>query len=94
MAGAPNACPSIVATIMPPGASFAEINRSRTEGLPRLTAVRSCAVDDEIHELMNLSIDKNMIDKDEYPQTAKIEARCVRMLADLWHSPHPEGTLG
>lgn len=51
-------------------------------------------VDDEIHELMNLSIDKNMIDKDEYPQTAEIEARCVRMLAGLWHSPDPEGTLG
>ncbi|KNC11996.1 glutamate decarboxylase [Klebsiella sp. RIT-PI-d] len=51
-------------------------------------------VDDEIRELMDLSIEKNMIDKDEYPQTAEIEARCVRMLADLWHSPSPETTLG
>ena len=51
-------------------------------------------VDDEIHELMNLSIDKNMIDKDEYPQTAEIEARCVAMLADLWHSPDPRTTMG
>ncbi|CAI1143416.1 Glutamate decarboxylase beta [Serratia fonticola] len=51
-------------------------------------------VDDEIRELMDLSIDKNMIDKDEYPQTAEIEARCVRMLADLWNSPTPETTLG
>src|SRR5947209_6059296 len=31
--------------------------------------------------------DKNMIDKDEYPQTAAIEERCVNMLAELWHSP-------
>ena len=31
--------------------------------------------------------DKNMIDKDEYPQTAEIEARCVNILADLWSSP-------
>jgi len=31
--------------------------------------------------------DKNMIDKDEYPQTAEIERRCVGMLADLWHAP-------
>ena len=38
-------------------------------------------VDDEIRNLMDLSIDKNMIDKDEYPQTAEIEARCVRMLS-------------
>ena len=30
----------------------------------------------EVHRLMELSIDKNMIDKDEYPQTAEIERRC------------------
>ncbi|MBB1200615.1 glutamate decarboxylase [Enterobacteriaceae bacterium 89] len=51
-------------------------------------------VDDEIRQLMDLSIDKNMIDKDEYPQTAEIEARCVRMLADLWNSPEAKTTLG
>ena len=37
----------------------------------------------EVHALMDLAIDKNMVDKDEYPQTAEIEARCVHMLADL-----------
>ena len=31
--------------------------------------------------------DKNMIDKDEYPQTAELEMRCVNILADLWHAP-------
>ena len=36
---------------------------------------------------MALSIDKNMIDKDEYPQTAEIERRCVHMMADLWNAP-------
>jgi glutamate decarboxylase len=51
-------------------------------------------VDDEISELMALSIDKNMIDKDEYPQTAEIEKRCVAMLADLWNAPDAAGTLG
>jgi glutamate decarboxylase len=51
-------------------------------------------VDEEIHEIMDLCIDKNMIDKDEYPQTAEIEARCVHMLADLWHSPDAANTLG
>jgi glutamate decarboxylase len=30
------------------------------------------------------TLDKNMIDKDEYPQTAELERRCVSMLADLW----------
>ena len=33
------------------------------------------------------SLDKNMIDKDEYPQTAELERRCVNMLAELWHAP-------
>ncbi|MBX3539949.1 MAG: glutamate decarboxylase [Chelatococcus sp.] len=51
-------------------------------------------VDDEIRDLMALSIDKNMIDKDEYPQTAEIERRCVAMVADLWNAPDPTGTLG
>ena len=48
----------------------------------------------EIYQLMDECIDKNMIDKDEYPQTAEIEARCVHMLADLWHSPDPANTMG
>ncbi|MGI2258156.1 glutamate decarboxylase [Shewanella sp. GXUN23E] len=48
----------------------------------------------EIHQLMDLCIDKNMIDKDEYPQTAELEARCVHMLAALWHSPAAGTTLG
>lgn len=44
--------------------------------------------------LYSESFDKNMIDKDEYPQTAAIEDRCVHILADLWHSPQPHSTLG
>ena len=51
-------------------------------------------VDKEIHELLARSIDKNMIDKDEYPQTAEIENRCVHILADLWHSPKSAETIG
>jgi glutamate decarboxylase len=31
---------------------------------------------------------KNMIDKDEYPQTAELERRCVNILGSLWHAPH------
>src|SRR5215468_10716642 len=29
---------------------------------------------------------KNMIDKDEYPQTAELERRCVNILSSLWHA--------
>lgn len=38
-------------------------------------------------KLYSETYDKNMIDKDEYPQTADIEDRCVRMIADLWNAP-------
>ncbi len=51
-------------------------------------------VEPEVHKLMDECIDKNMVDKDEYPQTAEIEARCVHMLADLWNSPHGADTVG
>jgi glutamate decarboxylase len=38
-------------------------------------------------QLIGECLDKNMIDKDEYPQTAELERRCVNILADLWHAP-------
>jgi len=34
--------------------------------------------------LIDECLDKNMIDKDEYPQTAELERRCVNILEDLW----------
>ncbi len=44
--------------------------------------------------LMAETADKNMIDKDEYPQTAEIEARCVNILADLWNAPEHATATG
>ena len=41
----------------------------------------------EAKQLMAETFDKNMIDKDEYPQTAEIELRCVNMIARLWNAP-------
>jgi len=51
-------------------------------------------IEPEVHRLMDECIDKNMIDKDEYPQTAEVEARCVHMLADLWHAPDAANAMG
>jgi glutamate decarboxylase len=48
----------------------------------------------EVRQLMADCFDKNMIDKDEYPQTAEIENRCVHMLANLWNAPHAASTIG
>jgi glutamate decarboxylase len=44
--------------------------------------------------LMSETADKNMIDKDEYPVTAEIEARCVNILADLWNAPEGDSATG
>ncbi len=43
-------------------------------------------------QLMSETADKNMIDKDEYPQTADIESRCVNIIAALWNAPESDGT--
>jgi len=45
-------------------------------------------------KLMAETADKNMIDKDEYPQTAEFEARCVNILADLWNAPEHATATG
>ncbi len=45
----------------------------------------------QAEKLMAECSDKNMIDKDEYPQTAEIERRCVNILANLWHAPSATG---
>jgi glutamate decarboxylase len=44
--------------------------------------------------LMAKTADKNMIDKDEYPQTAAIEEHCVNMLAGLWECPDHQNAVG
>lgn len=51
-------------------------------------------MEENVHQIMADCIDKNMIDKDEYPMTAEIEKRCVEMIADLWNSPEPAKTAG
>ncbi|WP_367573379.1 glutamate decarboxylase [Streptomyces griseoaurantiacus] len=48
----------------------------------------------QARRLMNECAEKNMIDKDEYPQTAELETRCVHMLARLWHAEHPQRAIG
>jgi hypothetical protein len=45
-------------------------------------------------KLMAETADKNMIDKDEYPQTALLEERCINILADMWSSPEHESATG
>jgi glutamate decarboxylase len=48
----------------------------------------------EAKDLIAETLDKNMIDKDEYPQTAEIEKRCVNILANLWNAPGDGDAVG
>jgi glutamate decarboxylase len=48
----------------------------------------------QAEKLMAECLDKNMIDKDEYPQTAELEMRCVNILSRLWHAPEAKQATG
>jgi glutamate decarboxylase len=51
-------------------------------------------MEDEAQKLINETLDKNMVDRDEYPQTAQLEQRCIRIVADLWNAPDHENAVG
>ncbi|GAA3455830.1 glutamate decarboxylase [Dactylosporangium matsuzakiense] len=59
------------------------------DGNPRLNLATFVTtwMEPEATRLATESLIKNMIDRDEYPRTADLENRCVRMLAGLWHAP-------
>ena len=44
--------------------------------------------------LIEECLDKNIVDRDESPQTAELELRCVSILAELWNSPQAERATG
>lgn len=41
-------------------------------------------------EIMAETMQKNAIDKEEYPRTAELENRCVNIIANLWHGQKDE----
>ena len=45
-------------------------------------------------KLMAETFEKNLVDKDEYPQTAEIERRCINILAKLWNSSEEGKAIG
>lgn len=66
------------------------------DGVARMNLATFCTtwVDDRARRLMAETLTKNIVDKDEYPQTAELERRCVRMLADLWNAPDLSTAIG
>ncbi len=49
---------------------------------------------DEAKDLMRDTMDKNAIDKSEYPRTAELEQRCVSIIANLWNIGKNEKFIG
>ena len=82
---------------MPPATAYHLIHDELImDGSSRFNLATFCGtwMEPEAGKLMAETFDKNMIDKDEYPQTAELEMRCVHMLAKLWNSPEPENAIG
>jgi len=82
---------------MPPSAAYNIISDELAlDGNSRLNLATFVTtwMEPEARQLMMDTFDKNMIDKDEYPQTAEIELRCVNILSRLWNSPEGEDAVG
>ena len=59
------------------------------DGIPQrnLATFVTTWMEPEAQRIIAENLHRNFIDHAEYPQTAEIEQRCIRMLADLFHAP-------
>ncbi|HEY4096787.1 MAG TPA: pyridoxal-dependent decarboxylase, partial [Baekduia sp.] len=59
------------------------------DGMPmrNLATFVTTWMEPEAQRLIAANLHRNYIDHAEYPQTAEIEQRCIRMLAHLFHVP-------
>ena len=88
--------------MLPPGESLPETayqvvhDEAMLDGNSRLNLATFVGtwMDPFADKLYSETADKNMVDKDEYPQTAAIETRCWKMIATLWNAPDAEGAIG
>src|SRR5690348_5163791 len=74
---------------MLPGTALQVVRDELTlDGNPRLNLATFVTtwMEPQAEALIAECLGKNMIDKDEYPQTAELESRCVSILANLWHA--------
>ncbi len=61
------------------------------DGIPErnLATFVTTWMEPEAIQLIAQNLHRNYIDHAEYPQTAEIEQRCIRMMADLFNAPGP-----
>jgi glutamate decarboxylase len=59
------------------------------DGIPErnLATFVTTWMEPEAQQIITENLHRNFIDHAEYPQTAEIEQRCIRMLADLFNAP-------
>ncbi len=59
------------------------------DGIPdrNLATFVTTWMEPEAQQVIAENLHRNFIDHAEYPRTAEIEQRCIRMLADLFHAP-------
>src|SRR5437660_6690496 len=82
---------------MPPDVAYQIVHDElMLDGNARLNVATfvSTWMEPQAEKLMAECLDKNMIDKDEYPQTAALETRCVNILANLWHASDSDEATG
>jgi len=79
-----------------PGAGMSSLDAMRMvalqlelEGDPQrnLATFVTTWMEPEAQRIIAENLHRNFIDHAEYPETAEIEQRCIRMLADLFHAP-------
>src|SRR3954452_7048621 len=79
-------------TGMPPADAMRLIGEEMVlDGIPlrNLATFVTTWMEPEAQRVIADNLHRNYIDHAEYPQTAEIEQRCIRMLADLFHAPGP-----
>lgn len=59
------------------------------DGNSRLNLATYCTtwMEPQAQALITETLDRNLMDHDQYPQTAELEARCVNILDTLWNDP-------
>jgi glutamate decarboxylase len=59
------------------------------DGIPErnLASFVTTWMEPEVREVIVTNLHRNFIDHAEYPRTAEIEQRCIRMIADLFNAP-------
>src|SRR5215207_1575402 len=75
---------------MPPVAAVRLVQQElAVEGIPErnLATFVTTFMEPEARVLIDENLHRNFIDHAEYPITAEIEQRCIRMLAELFHAP-------